>query len=477
MRYFKKKENQRELLFLGAIFLYLFLWAVIQPYNVSPDEYMRYDIVEYLVKYGKLPHGGDPEIRNATWGISYAFNPILAYMFMAVFVRITMFFTDNFNTLLMAARIANVLLGTATAFFVLRISKRLFVTEARLLFVSLVCLLPGAVFLFSYVNSDGLALFSTAWIVYAWTRTLDEGWTWKNCVLLAAGISVCGLSYYNAYGFALCSMFFFAATSLMSREKRWDWKFFFSRGFAMAGIVFALIGWWFIRNYVIYDGDFLGQRTSNWYMEMYAIEPYKPSVRPTFQELKKTILDMYLYVAKNYPHNWILTVACSFVGEFGYMDIHMPYWLSKTYFALFGGGLLSAVLHWKRLLYFRTRIKIKTKTSLAGEQAAVRLLIFGQHWDRRGLFQISMAVAMVIPFALLTWYSYASDYQAQGRYLMPMLLPFMYFITRGYEYLAERFVKRETARRWIYRGGAALFAVFSLGTYLFVYLPVYIGWE
>ena len=84
---------------------------------------------------------------------------------------------------------------------------------------------------------------------------------------------------------------------------------------------------------------------------------------------------------------------------------------------------------------------------------------------------------MVIPFALLTWYSYASDYQAQGRYLMPMLIPFMYFITRGYEYLAERFVKRETARRWIYRGGAALFAAFSLGTYLFVFLPVYIGWE
>ena len=65
----------------------------------------------------------------------------------------------------------------------------------------------------------------------------------------------------------------------------------------------------------------------------------------------------------------------------------MPYWLSKTYFALFGGGLLSAILHWKRLLYFRTRIKIKTKTSLAGERATVRLLIFGQHWDRRGLFQ------------------------------------------------------------------------------------------
>ena len=76
-----------ELLFLAAIFVFLFLWAAVQPFDTSPDERMRYDIVKYLVEYGKLPHGGDPAIRDANWGISYAFNPILAYMIMAVFVK------------------------------------------------------------------------------------------------------------------------------------------------------------------------------------------------------------------------------------------------------------------------------------------------------------------------------------------------------------------------------------------------------
>ena len=266
MRYFKKKENQRELLFLGAIFLYLFLWAVIQPYNVSPDEYMRYDIVEYLVKYGKLPHGGDPEIRNATWGISYAFNPILAYMFMAVFVRITMFFTDNFNTLLMAARIANVLLGTATAFFVLRISKRLFVTEARLLFVSLVCLLPGAVFLFSYVNSDGLALFSTAWIVYAWTRTLGRGMDLEE--LRAAGCGNFRLRSVLLQRLWLCPVQHVLFRGYLADEQgeAMGLEIFLFQGLCHGGNRIRLIGWWFIRNYVIYDGDFLGRgpRTGIW---------------------------------------------------------------------------------------------------------------------------------------------------------------------------------------------------------------------
>ncbi|MFR7439707.1 MAG: hypothetical protein ACLUUC_13860 [Fusicatenibacter saccharivorans] len=34
-----------------------------------------------------------------------------------------------------------------------------------------------------------------------------------------------------------------------------------------------------------------------------------------------------------------------------------------------------------------------------------------------------MAIAMVIPFILLTIYAYSSDFQAQGRYILPMILP------------------------------------------------------
>lgn len=37
------------------------------------------------------------------------------------------------------------------------------------------------------------------------------------------------------------------------------WKFLFSRGLVIAGITILLAGWWFVRNYVIYDGDILGE--------------------------------------------------------------------------------------------------------------------------------------------------------------------------------------------------------------------------
>ena len=122
----KMKPMLPELLFLAAIFVFLFLWAAVQPFDTSPDERMRYDIVKYLVEYGKLPHGGDPAIRDANWGISYAFNPILAYMIMAVFVKAAGFFTDQLQTLVMAARLVNILLGCATAFLLLRMGGYLF---------------------------------------------------------------------------------------------------------------------------------------------------------------------------------------------------------------------------------------------------------------------------------------------------------------------------------------------------------------
>ena len=50
---------------------------------------MRYMVAQYLHKHpGKLPLGDDPAIRDATWGISYAYYPILSYMVSAVFMGI-----------------------------------------------------------------------------------------------------------------------------------------------------------------------------------------------------------------------------------------------------------------------------------------------------------------------------------------------------------------------------------------------------
>lgn len=86
---------------------------------------------------------------------------------------------------------------------------------------------------------------------------------------------------------------------------------------------------------------------------------------------------------------------------------------------------------------------------------------------------ICMAVAMVIPAGLLVYYAYASDFQAQGRYMMPMVFPFLYFVTLGYENWLEKLTGKEKIKMWISRGGQAIAVLSALLTYFLVYRAAY----
>ena len=80
---------------------------------------------------------------------------------------------------------------------------------------------------------------------------------------------------------------------------------------------------------------------------------------------------------------------------------------------------------------------------------------------------------MTVPFILLVKYAYSSDFQAQGRYLMPMLIPFMYFITLGYQNIMEKIVKSKKIRNTILNFLCAGYIVSAVGVYLIVFLPNY----
>ena len=171
-RKFKNKQKLgRTVCMIFALLLVFGIylaWACSQRHNFSPDEGMRSRIVQYIYEHGKLPHGGDPEIRDEDWGISYAFNPILSYMISALFMKITSFFTTDEWALLISARMVNVLFGTASAYCIFKIGEALFKKGERVMFFFLCTLLPGAAILYTYINCDGLALFSSSFIIYMW---------------------------------------------------------------------------------------------------------------------------------------------------------------------------------------------------------------------------------------------------------------------------------------------------------------------
>lgn len=469
----KKRRILEVTAFLTVVFVFLLGWALIQPFNASPDESMRYQIVQYIVKHGTIPDGRDPEIRHELWGISYAYSPILAYMIMAIPAKLVSMFTTSLTAMVMAARMVNVAFGTGMAYLVFRIGEMLFKGKERWVFTSLVTFLPGLLFVHSYINNDSMAMFSVAWMVYTWVRSMKEGWSIKICVHLACAISVCGLSYYNAYGFVLCSILFFVSTILFCKSEKKDVRFLFSRGGLITIIVLVLIGWWFVRNGILYDGDILGWNISTEYAEKYAIEELKPSNRVTPKIQGMSILDMMMWIPGSWNHNWLITVAVSFVGTFGFLDIFMPYSLSKIYYLVFIIGF-AGVIPVIRKTFFLRAIRVEKTKEQQGSTTVIHKKIFRQPlWETKNVFHICMLIAMVIPFMLLIKYAYANDFQAQGRYILPMLIPFMYFVTYGYRTILEKFVKNEKIRDLIYIGIALLGFVGALFTYFAVFLPSY----
>lgn len=413
----QKNEKYIKILFVITMFILCFIWSCSQPYGQTPDEGMKMDICRYIIENHKLPHGGDESIRDAVWGISYGFTPIFSYMISALFMRIVMFFTTDFFAMVVAARFVSVLCYTGTIIFTIKIAKKLFSGLYQWLFIILIACLPQFVFLGTYINNDSLALFSTAIIIYSWIIGLQNKWDWKSCITMAIGIGLCALSYYNAYGFILASVIIYVVSYIIEQGKNMDVKEFFKKGIVIFFIAFAIAGWWFIRSAIIYEGDFLGLKITNEYAEQYAIEQYKPSVINTPAKHHSSLIYMII------KWEWAKSTFQSFVGMFGNMCIALHpayYYITMLFFGITGIG--SIVYLWKMV---KNKCKEKTKEN-----------------KKQILLMVVFLLCIIIPILLSLYYSYYSDFQPQGRYIMPMLIPFMYFITKGLQTLFELIEKK-----------------------------------
>ena len=217
----KMKENKKIIitLFLICIFCYYLTWTISQPFNSCPDEGMKWDICKYIYENNKLPHGEDEAIRNPIWGISYGFQPILTYMIGAVFMKIISIFTTHQFALVMAARLVSIISMTLVIYFTIKISQKFFKGIYKYLFIVFIAFQPITAFLASYINNDSTALLATTVIIYLWILGLESNWKNKHCVLLGIAIGFCTLTYYNAYGYILCSIILCLISVILNKMK------------------------------------------------------------------------------------------------------------------------------------------------------------------------------------------------------------------------------------------------------------------
>lgn len=414
-------SRRKEHLFAAVLCVFAFClyyyWSSLMPYAEGPDEAMHLDVVYYIRANGVLPRGDDPAIRNRIWGFSYAYSPILPYIIGGYLQRIVQHFSSSFRTLVMTARMVSILSGTATVFFTWKLSELLFPRkEIRYLLPVFTGMFPELAFINTYVNSDAMAIMTTAMIMYFWASGSANNWRIKDAVGLSAAMGLCALTYYNCYGFILMSVPLFFCSIAQSGKSRKEIV-------RMTGLIVlltaAVCGWWFVRNLIIYDGDLLGRATLNKNAEIYAQDGYKPS------QILSPLKQGYSLPAMLTELEFVSKTLRSFIAMFSNYLLRARHHIYVLYRWIIGIGLLGSFAAGMSFLKSRGW---KDKTT-----------------GKRICFWICAILALFIVLALAVYYSYAVDFQPQGRYILPCIVPLGCLITAGYDLIFRGITRLATA--------------------------------
>jgi hypothetical protein len=255
-----------------------------------------------------------------------------------------------------------------------------------------------------------MAAMSAAMIIYALFKGETDDFSKKTMVILAIGVSLCLLSYYNAYGVVLIAVVWFLAHFISRKEYKKMWKKF---GFTTV-LVCIMAGWWFIRSGILYNGDILGL-SARWELAVKEAEPqFSPLTKQTYAGQGRSLPDMLL------SDDYLKTVYRSFICVMGNFDIQtadIVYHIDKFILAV---SVIFAVMPLRPSTCF---VSGRTGTdTVMGNRRRVRFYA-----------EILLFADIVITVLLHMIYSYAYDWQPQGRYLLPMLVPLMYFLTLGFD--------------------------------------------
>lgn len=417
----KRREQITEIIFYLLVFAAISCFAMLQTYGDPPDEINRFKVVNFICNHGRLPHGADPEVILAGYGASYAFQPILTYIIQGFLLRFLRLFTTDGYVLLLAARMVNVVFGVSMAYFVRQTAKEAWKNPyIQWTFTLLVVFLPQNIFIHSYVNTDSMAMLSVAMIFYVLLRAQRTGYDRRDCTLLSAGIILCAMSYYNAYGMILAAIIIFIANFVhVSNGIRIEWRELLQKGLFISVIVLCGIGWWFIRNAVLYDGDIIAMNARRECAILTATADYNPLTRFTYQNSGTPLSEML------FTTGYITLLRDSFIAMFGPMIIPTHGLIYIYYKRLWIVGSIAAILPMRRVEERMVWQSFQEERTVSKKS--------------KYMFYAGMLLFCLITIALSIIYSYTWEFQPQGRYILPVLIPFMYLVTLGIQKICGLF--------------------------------------
>jgi hypothetical protein len=365
--------------------------AGVSNYNQHPDESVHVNSAKYYIDHNIPPQIGDPAVADtySPYGMSRLNTGEISYFFAGKFARILgPLQLPNY----LVFRYFNVCLFAFLLLFALY--KKPF----RLLFVPLL-LSPQIWYIFSYFNSEGFAMVVILLVAYqmaveesAWNRLLaaeGPGCRWWELPGIVVLLGILLLLKVNFYFFGLFVFLYFFWRLLHK-------KTFCSKSTFLRAALVALAGLSVFVGIRVYDGAIYDFKKSEKILEareMYADEMFKPSTPLDKKMFYLQMKDRGVTLQKIIEgHLWAEKMFRTSFGEYGYTSVaaSLGYYDFVRYLAVVVLLVIS---------FFTIR---------------------NGGWEGLTLLLITVGSAFLLAAAAL-YHAWTVDFQAQGRYLLPVV--------------------------------------------------------
>ncbi|SFP38091.1 hypothetical protein SAMN04487928_101167 [Butyrivibrio proteoclasticus] len=386
----QKLYPEQRILVLIVFFICL-SGGIMLSTKYCPDEYARFILTDYIFRTGTLPIGYEQEVMIPGWGFSYALRPYLTSLIGAAFMRIASVITENSNVLVTMSRMPSVIATAFTCYFCLKTGNEIFERRiASFSFAVITCFVPQVMFCGMYLNNDSISLTAVAMGVYFLVRGYKLNWNLGSCIGLAAAFALCLLSYYTVCLWGAFACGFCIISCLVDKTIDNKVIFIFKRAVFIAIITICFSGFFFVRNALLHNGDFLGIASEELSRQELieqgqTLVQYNPGAANS-----NSIIDMLL---QNHA-GWIVGTIRSLIACFGYLNIPIPDLQYGEYYAL----IVFVTIIFAVIMFFK-------------KQNELIYLIFA-----------NLTLSSIVVFILSVIQSYYRDYQSQGRYVIIVVL-------------------------------------------------------
>ncbi len=390
-------------LLLLAFLCNTILWALVVPPNSAPDEQAHFEYIQHLalrntlLVYGKTPYISNPQALNPQ-----AMQPPLYYLLATPIALVLQ--GQPIVWQYAGLRALSALFGMLTVALSYVLGRELVPEHPAfaLVLAALIGLNPMFTFMSAAINNDNLAtLIYAALLLMFWRglhrQRVSRAWLVGVGALLGIGL----LTKFSILSGCALSAVVIAWLALRRPEQRVRTLAYYSVWTGMP--VLLLSGWLLVRNWLLY-GDPTTLLIFSKYPDLYPAHGYN-----------ETGSLWQMLTGGHAPHiNFWHGLLYGFWGIFDFYTIWMSqrYYLTFTILLLCGlaGSLIAGVVAWRQRHDAATRQR----------------LVFG-----------GMCALLI---ALVLWSnisrSYQIDFQPQGRYLFPAIVPLALAVVVGWRRLA-----------------------------------------